>query len=137
VTGLTQTLQYVVECLDQAEKLLAEVDTMGLWSRADDCSDNWRRRKGLRETDWTLWGAADKIDRILPDVPPVAAVLTEVRDEIRKLVTRVEPLPDLVTDIMLHLPSEVTTEISALRADIGTLRERAELLRQKSMPLTS
>jgi hypothetical protein len=130
-TPLTRALEYACECLDRAEALLNEVDTIGLWVKSDDSSDNRRKRTALRETDWTLSGAVRRIDGVLPGVPAVRVVLTELRDELRKLVAAVEPLPDLVTDTMDKNP-ELDDCVRRLREEIARVRERAGVVLGKS-----
>jgi len=126
-TRLIQTLKYVVECLDRADQLLNEVDTIGLWVKSDDCSDNRRKRTALRETDWTLYGAVAKINNLLPDVPAAQVALGQLCERLRKLVAVAEPLPDRVTDISDKDP-ELDKIIRDMRDEIAELRDRAQLL---------
>jgi len=99
----------VLEYLNRADELLNEVETIGLWVKADDTSDNRRRRKALREADWAASSAFREAEG-------------ELRAEIDALVKQLEPLPDFVTDTMLDLPWELERKIRAAREEIERLR---------------
>jgi len=78
----------------------AEVDTIGLWSKSDDSSDNRRKRQGLREADWD----ASYVNRVLTEFLPLAgearAELQPLADAAAELQALIEPLAGLVTDTM-------------------------------------
>lgn len=87
--GDVHALKRAVEQLQLAARLLEEADNVGLWTKSEGCEDNRDKRRLLREADW----AASDAGRQLPR-----------NEEIRALVTMLEPLPDLVTDTRLSTP---------------------------------
>jgi len=105
-----------IDYLRQAAALLDEVQSIGLWSRADDCSDNRRRRQALREADWAV---ADAYRRLV-------ALPSELASEAKAIDEMLEVLPDLVTDIMLNLPPELDAQIDAARTRIELLMKHLE-----------
>ena len=111
--------------LETAHRLLAEVYSIGLWSKSDDCSDNRKRREGLRETDWAVSGAQRAVAAVRAQLQD--ARLDALEDELRSLVTALEPLPDTVSDTMLET-SALDAAISPLSDQIARLRERVSVL---------
>ena len=100
----------VIEQMELASKLLEEAGSVGLWIKADDCSDNRERRRLLREADWA---ASDAFRHA-----------TECKEELRVLLESLEPLPDMVTDIMLDLPPALEDKIRAAQEQIQQILER-------------
>lgn len=110
-------LARAIESLDEAARLLNEAYTIGLWVRADDCSDNRNRRRVLREADW----AASSAERELAG----NAALAPLREEIRAIVAALEPLPDFVTDTMIDNPPELDSRIRHALEQIENVRAHA------------
>lgn len=96
-----EELQRVARTLSILSERLAEVDTIGLWSKSDDSSDNRRKRQGLKEADWD----ASFVNRVLTEFLPLAGEtrpdLQPVADAAAELQEMLEPLAGLVTDTML------------------------------------
>lgn len=109
-------LQRILWELNRAEELLSEAYTIGVWVKADDSSDNRRRRKVLREADWEVSAAARN----------AAGVSEELAKDLQALVKQLEPLPDLVTDTMIDNPPELDSRIGQAREQLTGLRERVE-----------
>jgi hypothetical protein len=125
VVTVAEAVGRAVEELKTAKRLLDEVYTIGLWSKSDDCSDNRRKRQGLRETDWAVSGAQRAVASIA--APLRDERLDALEADLRALVARIEPLPDTVTDTMgdnLALDSTV----SSLSDEVERLQEWASLL---------
>jgi len=87
--GDVHALKRAVEQLQLAARLLEEADNVGFWTKSEGCEDNRDKHRLLREADW----AASDASRQLPR-----------NDDIRLLVTMLEPLPDMITDTRLTTP---------------------------------
>ena len=118
-----EALARAIAELETAKRLLEEIASLGVWFRSDDCSDNRRRRQGLRETDWAVSGA----QRALAGIP------TELRDarldaletDLRSLVARLEPLPDTVSDTMADDDLPFYVAVRGLTDEVERLHQRA------------
>jgi len=125
---LRNALDKVIEYLDDAERILREVDSIGLWVKSDDCTDNRQRRRGLRDADWTVAGAVRKIASVrIPSVQPLIDALAKDLGELDQFL---EPLPDLVSDIMDRNP-DLDGKVGKALDEIGKLRDRARSLRSR------
>jgi chromosome segregation ATPase len=120
-------LARVMEELSTARRLLEEVSAIGLWSKSDDSSDNRRKRKGLRETDWAVSGALRALTELRSHQSDVPASLSTLEDELRVLVGVLEPLPDTVTDTMGE-NALLDSAISNISDKVSELLERASRL---------
>jgi hypothetical protein len=96
-----EELVRVARTLSLLSDRLAEVDTIGLWSKSDDSSDNRRKRQGLTEADWD----ASFVNRVLTEFLPLAGEarqeLQPLADAAAELQALIEPLAGLVIDTML------------------------------------
>lgn len=115
------------EELSTAERLLAEVYSIGVWIKADDCSDNRRRRAGLRETDWAVSGAYRALKAITLVWPDLQASVDALAREAAALVRILEPLPDTIPDTMLET-SQLDTAVNSVQEQVSALRERVRAL---------
>lgn len=112
-------LQRAIGDLRSAARLLAEVYSIGVWVKADDCSDNRRRRKGLREADWAVSGAYRALNAIELEWPDLQASVRSLAQEADAIVRVLEPLPDTIPDTMgdnLELDCTVSTLIEQMEA---------------------
>jgi hypothetical protein len=125
---IRQTLRYVEECLARADELLNEVATMNLWSTSDDCSDNRRKRKALREADWTVSGARSKVKKTAAGVPAPRPALDGLEKQLDALVAMLEPLPDFITDVMADRDPELEEKVGKARDELAKVRERTQRL---------
>lgn len=125
---LVEALKYVEECLARADELLNEVDTMGLWFTSDDCSDNRRKRTALQEADWSVSGALAKVRKTAPEVPAARMALDGLGEQLRALVSTLEPLPDFVTDVMADRDPELLEKVGKAREEIASVRARTKQL---------
>ena len=118
-------IQRAIDQLELAARLLADVYSIGVWVKSDDCSDNRNRRKGIRETDWAVsdaYRAAASVDS------PEAQALAR---DLKALVAVLEPIPDTISDIMAE-SLDFDVMISDLQKKVENLLERA---RQIAPPL--
>ena len=131
MNDVTAALRRVIEELSTAERLLAEVYSIGVWVKSDDCSDNRRRRRGLRETDWAV-SAAHRALTALPR-ESVRDALSALAQDLQALVAVLEPLPDTIPDTMGdNLDFDVT--VSELAKRVTALQERTrQLLTESAM----
>ena len=114
-------LRRVVEQLDLAGRLLAEVYSIGVWVKSDDSSDNRERRKRLRETDWAVADA----HRAAASVDSSAA--QDLARDLMALDAIIEPMPDTISDTMAdNLGFDAM--ISELQEKVAALLERARKL---------
>jgi hypothetical protein len=111
-------LQRILWELEKADELLAEAYSIGLWVKADDSSDNRRRRTVLREADWEVSAAMRNAAELQID--------RQLEQDLHALMKLLEPLPDLVSDTMIDNPPELDGKISEAREEIGRLRGRVE-----------
>lgn len=128
-----EELVRVARTLGLLGERLAEADTIGLWSKSDDSSDNRRKRQWLMEADWD----ASYVNRTLAGFLPLAgdarAELQPLADAAAELQAMIEPLAGLVTDTMVanydldvrltrargktaELQAQVATLLASLRA---------------------
>jgi chromosome segregation ATPase len=138
VVTAQEALTSVRRNLETALELLREVDTIGLWVRSDDCSDNRRKREGLREMDLEVSSARRAVADISP--PFRDARLDELENDLRTLRARTEPLPATVIDTGEN--PELDGTIRSLTNEIEQLQHRvsllaAELRTQPSISLSS
>jgi hypothetical protein len=89
-----EILTRISRTLGIAKDQLAEVDSIGLWSKSDDSSDSRRKREGLREAGSSISYAGRTLKEAdLPALRPIAAALAEFE-------AMVAPLAGMVTDTM-------------------------------------
>lgn len=111
--------------LSSANGLLSEVYSIGLWVKADDCSDNRRKRTGLREADWAASGAYRALNAIECEWPEIRTSVNGLAQEVDAIVRALEPLPDTIPDTMGD-NLELDSVISTLAGQVEALRERVE-----------
>ena len=90
----------VARTLGLLSERLAEADTIGLWSKSDDSSDNRRKREGLRGADWDVSYVNHVLTEFLPLAGEARPELQPLADAAAELQARIEPLAELVTDTM-------------------------------------
>jgi hypothetical protein len=113
--------------LTTAERLLSEVYSIGVWVKADDCSDNRRKRTGIREADWAVSAAYRALKAIDLEAADVQAAVSVLADDAHAVVRLLEPLPDTIPDTMgdnLSLDATINT----LGERVAGLRERVKVL---------
>lgn len=123
-----EALARVADQLELAEKLLTEYGSIGLWVKSDDSSDNRRKRECLKEADWAVSDASRSLARFREEsgVPPEAVASLEA--DLKSLIAHLEPLPEMVTDIMDTNPvldghvSAALERLSDLRGRVGGLK---------------
>jgi hypothetical protein len=125
--GAAEELVRVARTLELLTERLAEVDTIGLWSKSDDSGDNRRKRQGLREADWD----ASYVNRVLTGFLPLAgearAELQPLADAAAELQALIEPLAGLVTDTTgIHYDLDV--RLSHAREKAAELQARVAAL---------
>ena len=113
--SIQDLLRRAEEQLSLAERLLSEAGSIGLWVKADDSSDNRRRRTALREADWAVSDAYRALNAI-----EVASPLAE---EAQAIVRLLEPLPDTIPDTM--------GDDRALDSTVSTINEQVRALRER------
>ncbi|HEV7239064.1 MAG TPA: hypothetical protein VGQ36_07450 [Thermoanaerobaculia bacterium] len=120
-------LRRAQEELSSANRLLSEVYSIGIWVKADDCSDNRRKRTGLREADWAASGAYRALNEIECEWPDLQTAVNSLAQEVDAIVRALEPLPDTIPDTMGD-NLELDCTVSTLAGQVEALRERVEAI---------
>lgn len=126
---IADALERVVAELSTATRLLQEVYVIGLWSKSDDCSDNRRRREGMRETDWAISGAHRALTTLRQHLQEIPEAIDNLERELQALVAVVEVLPDTVSDTM--------GDTLALDVDINRTSESVAKLSEQATGLAA
>lgn len=125
---LDEALARIIQQLQTAEKLLAEVYGIGVWVKSDDSSDNRNRRRLLRETDWAVSDAHRRAE------PFAQGALETMERDLKQLVKTLEPLPDTIPDTMADNDPARDAQITALRGEVARLLAEATRLAERGLP---
>jgi chromosome segregation ATPase len=127
LAAISDALERVLGELETAKRLLDEVYSIGLWSKSDDCSDNRRKRQGMRETDWAVSGAQRALKELRPRLQEIPETIDALERDLTSLVAVIEPLPETISDIMGESPA-LDAAVSNISAEVTRLSERASQL---------
>jgi chromosome segregation ATPase len=117
-------LKRVQDQLENAQRLLDEVYSIGVWVQSDDCSDNRNRRRGLREFRTEIGGAQVSIRDMEAEPPPgIDGPLKELRRDLEEFYEELRPLPDSISDTSGNT-QELDSNIRKFRERVSGLQER-------------
>lgn len=125
---VAEALSRVLAELETATRLLDEVYSIGLWSKSDDCSDNRRKRQGMRETDWAVSGAHRALKGLRPRLREIPEPLDALERDLASLVAVIEPVPETISDIMADHNPALDSAHYRISGEVTRLSERASQL---------
>ena len=126
LAAISEALKEVLGDLAKAQGLLDEVYSIGLWSKSDDCSDNRRKRQGMRETDWAVSGARRALRDLRPRLQEIPESIDALEQDLVSLVAVIEPVPETVIDTGEN--PALDSAIYRISAEVTRLSEQASQL---------
>jgi hypothetical protein len=128
LAAISDALEEVLGDLAKAQRLLDEVYSIGLWSKSDDCSDNRRKRQGMRETDWAVSGARRALRELRPRLREIPEPLDALERDLASLVAVIEPVPETISDTMADHNPALDSAHYRISGEVTRLSQRASQL---------